>query len=669
MSACLCCFSSIDESSKSCSACGTAVSNFARSYRDHPLNGTYEIIKFIGLGGMGEVYKLRHLFFDAFRVIKVMRPEFVGNAKFRNRFLREVKAAISVEDKSVARIYEASPLPDGSLFTVWEFIDGINLLHVLKQAGQLEPTRAIGLTTQVLDGLSAIHASGLVHRDVSPDNVMVSTDASGRESARVIDFGVAKNLAATTQLTELGLFVGKPAYASPEQFGSAEETIDARSDLYSVGVMLYQMLTGSLPFDGPSSSEFRLQHLQETPRPLRGLPEPARRLLQPIIQRAMQKDRALRFSSASEFRDALALQTEAIRQPVIETPDIATTESALTSPEPAFAMTKVPRGILSRRPRTYAALVAILLAAVVVLATIYGFERRSRASSPAIVAPIVVTASSMPAYWVDYPTRLMWTIRDNGNDIAWEGAREYCRALTLGGFSEWRLPTIDELAPMYYANSKRLYRTREPLTLSDCCVWSGTEAGDGTEVKYFNFIEDQRLTFRPSGFHGYRALCVRVVNTQTEAEAEAEARNVSAEVQKQLGSFKKVNFVAKRPDVDYKSEVTAWSDTSGVRKLEVTDRFESGDVVTGYLYANGVLVFVYQANKFFNKAGMQVTLDEEREYFRDNKMLKWLRGLEKAVNNPSSAEFAREANMRLAASAFYVNATSQVHPPSAKRHS
>ncbi|MCM2258686.1 MAG: hypothetical protein NDJ94_23890, partial [Vicinamibacteria bacterium] len=139
------------------------------------------------------------------------------------------------------------------------------------------------------------------------------------------------------------------------------------------------------------------------------------------------------------------------------------------------------------------------------------------------------------------------------------------------------------------------------------------------------------------------------------------ARQVHADVGRQLASFDKVSFEATRPDVEYRSEVKAWADASGVRKLEVTDRDDSGDVVTEYYYAGGALVFVYQAIKGFDDAGKQVTRGEERQYFRDDKMFKWLSGKEAAANAPADPAFAEEGSTRLAASAFYVKAAREAY--------
>jgi hypothetical protein len=140
----------------------------------------------------------------------------------------------------------------------------------------------------------------------------------------------------------------------------------------------------------------------------------------------------------------------------------------------------------------------------------------------------------------------------------------------------------------------------------------------------------------------------------------AAARQTMRDVNESLARFARVRFEAKRPDVEYRSEVTAWSDAQGVRKLAVTDRDDSGDVVTEYYYASGSLVFVYQAIKGYNDAGKQVTRGEERQYFRDGKMVAWLSGMsDRTANGSATSEFAEEAKVRLAASTFYVKAAAQ----------
>lgn len=158
----------------------------------------------------------------------------------------------------------------------------------------------------------------------------------------------------------------------------------------------------------------------------------------------------------------------------------------------------------------------------------------------------------------------------------------------------------------------------------------------------------------------FSLLAFGMICTATWAQADtAQARQVVGEVNQQLPQLKKNTFKAKRPDVSYSSDIKVWSDDSGMRKLEITDRDDSGDVITEYYYAASQLVFVYQAVKGFNKANKQVTRNEERQYFQSGKMFKWLSGMDKSAITPNAANFSSEAKIRLAASAFYIQAAVQ----------
>lgn len=156
-------------------------------------------------------------------------------------------------------------------------------------------------------------------------------------------------------------------------------------------------------------------------------------------------------------------------------------------------------------------------------------------------------------------------------------------------------------------------------------------------------------------------LALGVICSSANAQADtAQARQVFSEVNQQLTQLKKSAFKAKRPDVSYSSEIKVWSDDSGVRKLEITDRDDSGDVITEYYYAASNLVFVYQAVKGFNDANKQVTRNEDRQYFQAGKMFKWLSGTDKSIVEPNSADFSSEAKIRLAASVFYIKTVTQI---------
>ncbi|HEV8657035.1 MAG TPA: serine/threonine-protein kinase, partial [Thermoanaerobaculia bacterium] len=240
---CIRCKAEIDRNFKACPHCGEPVTEFLRRYADEPVDGKYKIVDRLGAGGMGEVYKVTHTFLGATRVIKVIRPQISESRDAHDRFLREARAATKVQHPNVATLHDFSALPDGSHYMVWEYIEGENLAQRIRARGTLPPRYAVALTIQALHGLEAIHRAGIVHRDISPENLMITREAGGEERVRIIDMGVAKVEDSTDSATRAGVFVGKLRYASPEHLGFLAEgqKIDGRADLYSLAMVLYEM--------------------------------------------------------------------------------------------------------------------------------------------------------------------------------------------------------------------------------------------------------------------------------------------------------------------------------------------------------------------------------------------------------------------------------------------
>jgi len=307
-SGCPRCGTAVPREARFCPSCGSPT---ARLSPGETLDGKYEILDKIGEGGMGEVFRARHLHLDEIRIIKVTKPDALAEGPEPRRFQQEARLATLVRHPNVAALYDFSRLPDGSYYMVWEYIDGITLEEWLRRHGPLPLARALDVARQVLDGLSQIHAQGIVHRDLSPDNILLSEAPDGRLHAKIIDLGIAKRVTAESlRMTSSGMFMGKLKYCSPEQAGALApgESVDHRSDLYSFGVLFYEMLMGKAPFEGETPESYLGKHLHTPPPDLdtSRLPPLVGPRLSGIVKKALEKRRERRFQTAREFAAALA---------------------------------------------------------------------------------------------------------------------------------------------------------------------------------------------------------------------------------------------------------------------------------------------------------------------------------------------------------------------------
>ena len=319
---CLKCKQSIDAQYDQCPHCGEKVTTFQRTYSSRLLDGKYQIIDRLGVGGMGEIFKVRHIHLNELRVIKIMRPNVAADDQGLQRFLQEARTSTMIKHKNLAMLYDFAQLEDASYYMVWEFIDGTNIQRWIGQTGALPPRLSIEIAVQALMGLDHLHSMGLIHRDISPENIMLSQDHHGKLLVKVIDFGIAKQLGEGESgqgLTQTGMFLGKLKYASPEQAGFLKENehLDPRSDLYSFGILMYEMLAGRAPFQATNPHGYILKHVTEKPPAIAELNADAKvpPQLEAIIMKALEKNRDARYATAAEFAEAL----EAIRGSV--TPD------------------------------------------------------------------------------------------------------------------------------------------------------------------------------------------------------------------------------------------------------------------------------------------------------------------------------------------------------------
>ena len=284
----------------------------------------YEVGRLLGAGGMAEVFEGRDRLLARRVAIKVPLSQHAHDPDFAHRFRREAQAAASLSHPGVVAVYDTGS-ENGTHFIVMEYVDGRTLKDVIRAEGPLYPERAAEICADVCSALAAAHARGLIHRDIKPGNVMLTPDGK----VKVMDFGIARATTSET-ITQTAAVVGTAQYISPEQ--AQGQTVDYRSDLYSVGCCLYEMLTGTVPFTGATPVAIAYRHVREDPTPPRMLNPDVPRPLEAICLKAMAKLPDNRYQTAAELHDDL----ERFRngQPVLATPLM----------DPAATTQAIPRG-------------------------------------------------------------------------------------------------------------------------------------------------------------------------------------------------------------------------------------------------------------------------------------------------------------------------------------
>lgn len=355
---CLRCQSSVEESLEACPSCGEKITGFQRTYSSKLIDGKYQILQRLGLGGMGEIFKVRHIHLNEERVIKIMRANIASDDQALQRFLAEARLATTVKHRNLAMLYDFSTLDDGSYYMVWEYIEGTNIQRWIHDNGPMPPRLAMEIAIQALHGLDVLHQQGIIHRDISPENIMLSQDFQGKLLVKVIDFGIAKQLSDAESgqgLTQTGMFLGKLKYASPEQAGFIREgeQLDVRSDLYSFGIVVYEMLAGRAPFNATNPQGYILKHATEKPQPIAqfnpAVTIPAK--LEAVVLKSLEKDRDNRHASASDF----VAELEALRSEIAPDAKFGTGEKLTISSRKTVvdtAGTKTGRTVDASLPKT-----------------------------------------------------------------------------------------------------------------------------------------------------------------------------------------------------------------------------------------------------------------------------------------------------------------------------
>jgi eukaryotic-like serine/threonine-protein kinase len=269
----------------------------------------YRVERVIGVGGMGVVVAATHVELEEPRALKFMLRKYSDDAEAAARFVREAKAAARLKSEHVGAIYDIGRLESGQPYMVMEYLAGDDLRVILEREGQLPIEQAVDYTLQALCGLAEAHAAGIVHRDLKPANLFVTQGTDGLPRVKIVDFGISKLTGATAQptaaKTQTAALLGSPHYMSPEQLACAR-LVDARTDIWSVGIMLYEMLTGKLPFDGPSVTAVTVVVVQKDPPKPSGLRPEIAPALEAAILRCLAKDPAERFPDVAALGEALA---------------------------------------------------------------------------------------------------------------------------------------------------------------------------------------------------------------------------------------------------------------------------------------------------------------------------------------------------------------------------
>ena len=261
--------------------------------------GDYQVVGILGAGGMGKVYKVRNVISDRMEAMKVLLPDLATEAGLADRFLREIKVQASLEHPNIAALHTAVRV-ENQLLMLMEFVEGVTLEQRLRDGGPLAAPEAVYYISQALSALDYAHANGVIHRDIKPANMIVTPGGV----LKLMDFGIAKG-AADHKLTQTGTTLGSLYYMSPEQIQGAAN-LDGRADLYSVGVSLYELVTGRRPFDGDSQFAIMAAHLEKTPVPPIAVDPRLPQALNDVILLSVAKDPNARFQTAGAFRNALA---------------------------------------------------------------------------------------------------------------------------------------------------------------------------------------------------------------------------------------------------------------------------------------------------------------------------------------------------------------------------
>ena len=401
MKYCPACNNKFDDNVSFCPKDGEVLEEDPTSFVGSVLDGQYQVEALLGKGGMGAVYSARHILLGDRVAIKLLPPEMRSNTEWLRRFQREGQAARRFRHPNAVTVYDLRTSSDGTIYLVMEYVEGTTLDVELKRHGTFSPAEALTTLKPVMSVLNAAHAMGVVHRDLKPENIMIGKPSTGGEPVvKLLDLGIAKlrevagaEKTGNTNLTIAGQMLGTPYYMSPEQWGElpkdGSSEIDGRADIYSLGVVLYEIIAGHRPFNGVTLLELRLQHVSETPKPLDQVTANVPADFSKAIMRSIAKDRADRQATAGELETEL---TAALRGEVIAPsvgPGPATgfetiVERATPTVGGAPAMTEVVRAPVQTAERGEAATIPTVVVSEESLAARAAAAGKSAEAVPAI---------------------------------------------------------------------------------------------------------------------------------------------------------------------------------------------------------------------------------------------------------------------------------------------
>ncbi|HEX7723541.1 MAG TPA: protein kinase [Pyrinomonadaceae bacterium] len=413
MKHCSVCNQQFDDSISFCPRDGEVLEEDSGSLVGKALDGQYQIEALLGKGGMGAVFLARHILLGDRVAIKVLPPEMRGNTEWLRRFQREGQAARRFRHPNAVTVYDLRTSGDGTIYLVMEYVEGNTLDAELKKRGRFSPAEAVAVLTPVMSVLNAAHAMGVVHRDLKPENIMIGKPSTGGEPVvKLLDLGIAKlrevagsEKTGNTNLTVAGQMLGTPYYMSPEQWGElphdGNSEIDGRADIYSLGVVLYELIAGKRPFSGLTLPELRRQHVSITPAPLHeaapGVPESFSR----AIARSIAKDRGERQSTAGELESELvaALSAEGISPSVsiadlASEPGLSVSRGVVTSPQQTAAT--LMTGVNEAKP-TPAPTMMPSQAATMPTAVSPSSPPAAKPTPPAMSPPVAIAPAAKPS--------------------------------------------------------------------------------------------------------------------------------------------------------------------------------------------------------------------------------------------------------------------------------